>query len=97
MAVNAPAPKNVKAGEPVTAEAWNTIVDAINAVVQFINSSEASSLRVVIKNADITGARVAAIHGNFTAEYQRARKASTRAPGPRTMPPPPSPFTPRNA
>jgi hypothetical protein len=60
MAVDAPVPKNVKAGEPVTAEAWNTIVDAINAVVRFLNNSEASSLRVTIKNPDVTDARVAA-------------------------------------
>lgn len=60
MPINATAPKNVSAGEPITAGAWNVIVDAIKAVVQHLDTSEASSLRVAIKNAGVTGARVAA-------------------------------------
>lgn len=60
MAIDVPAPKTVKAGEPVTAEAWNTIVNAINAAIQHLNNSEASSLRVVVTNAGVTRARVTA-------------------------------------
>lgn len=60
MAINVPAPKQVKPGEPVTAEGWNAIVNAINAAIQYLNTSEASSLRVVIKNPNIGSARVAA-------------------------------------
>jgi hypothetical protein len=60
MAIDVPAPKQVKAGEPVTAEGWNAIVNAINATIQYLNTSEASSVRVVIKNTGVTSARVTA-------------------------------------
>jgi len=60
MPIDVPAPKTVQAGEPVTAEGWNTIVNAINASIQHINNSEASSLRVVVTNAGVTEARVTA-------------------------------------
>src|SRR5206468_6495299 len=60
MAIEAPAPKQVKAGEPVTAEGWNAIVNAITATIQYLNTSEASSVRVVIKNAGVSTARVTA-------------------------------------
>jgi hypothetical protein len=60
MAIDAPAPKQVKAGEPVTAEGWNAIVNAITATIQYLNTSEASSVRVAIKNTGVTTARVTA-------------------------------------
>src|SRR5258707_4653701 len=60
MAIDVPAPKTAQAGEPVTAEGWNAIVNALNATIQYLNTSEASSVRVVIKNTGVTHARVAA-------------------------------------
>jgi hypothetical protein len=60
MAINVPAPKTVKAGEPVTAEGWNALANAINATIEYVNASEATSVRVEIKNPGVTKARVAA-------------------------------------
>src|SRR4051812_25250120 len=45
--------KTVLPGEPVTAQAWNDIVNAIAAIVSHIDSTEATSLRVAIANTGI--------------------------------------------
>jgi PASTA domain len=60
MPINVPPPKTVSPGEPVTAEGWNAIVGGIIALTAFLNASEASSMRVVIKNPGVTDARVTA-------------------------------------
>jgi len=52
MAINPFTPKEVKAGEPVTAQAWNVIVKAIGALTQYLETSEATSLRVRVTNSD---------------------------------------------
>ena len=36
--------KEVSAGQPVTAQAWNAIVQAINTVVDYLKSTEATSV-----------------------------------------------------
>jgi hypothetical protein len=61
MAINVAAPKTVQAGEPITAQGWNTLGTAITTVIQFLNDSEASSLRVSITNSGVTNARVSVI------------------------------------
>ena len=50
--------KNVSPGEPVTAQAWNDIVNTIAALLQHLRDSEAASLRVTITNADLDPAAV---------------------------------------
>ena len=50
--------KTVNPGEPVTAQAWNDIVQALAAMNQYLITSEASSVRVQVANAGIDPARV---------------------------------------
>jgi len=54
--------KNVLAGEPLTAQAWNDVVNAMSAVYNHIESSEASSVKVQISNSgiDLDSVRVTA-------------------------------------
>jgi len=40
--------KNVQAGEPVTAQAWNDVVNSVGAVYEHIENSEASSVKVQV-------------------------------------------------
>lgn len=61
MPVNVPPQKTVNPGEPVTAEGWNALANGINALTTYINGSEASSARVIVKNAGVTQARVTAV------------------------------------
>lgn len=51
MAINPHIPKTVNAGEPVTAEAWNVIVQAILSLTEFVNSSEGSKLGIILQPA----------------------------------------------
>jgi hypothetical protein len=60
MAINVPPQKTVNPGEPVTADGWNAIVGGITALTNYLNSTEATSVRVTIKNAGVTTARVTA-------------------------------------
>lgn len=60
MPVNVPPSKTVNPGEPLTADAWNAIVTGIVALTQYLNSTEATGVHVVIHNAGLTGARVTA-------------------------------------
>jgi hypothetical protein len=60
MAINVPPQKIVSAGEPVTAEGWNALVGGITALTQYLNATEASGVRVAIKNVGVTSARVTA-------------------------------------
>lgn len=52
MAIHPYVPKEVKAGEPVTAKGWNEIVKAVLALAQYLETSEATSLKVKVTNAD---------------------------------------------
>ncbi len=52
MAINPHIPKTVNAGEPVTAEAWNVIVQAILSLTNYLGSTEGSSLQVKLTNTD---------------------------------------------
>jgi hypothetical protein len=52
MAIHPYVPKEVKAGEPVTAQGWNEIVKAVVAITQYLETSEATSLKVKVTNAD---------------------------------------------
>lgn len=52
MAINPHIPKTVNAGEPVTAEAWNVIVQAILSLTNYLGSTEGSSLKVTLTNTD---------------------------------------------
>lgn len=54
--------KTVLPGEPVTAQGWNEIVVAIAAIVQYLQTTQASAVRVAIGNADLdpASARVTA-------------------------------------
>jgi hypothetical protein len=61
MSINVPPQKNVSAGEPVTAEGWNSLVGGITAIVTFLEATEASGARVVIKNTGLVSARVSAV------------------------------------
>jgi len=62
MAINPNIPKTVNAGEPVTAESWNVIVNGIIALTNYLNSTEASSLQVSLTNVGLalSSARVTA-------------------------------------
>ena len=62
MAINPNIPKAVNAGEPVTAEGWNVIVKGIIALTDYLNSTEASSLKVSLTNVGlaVSSARVIA-------------------------------------
>jgi hypothetical protein len=53
MAINPNIPKTVNAGEPVTAEGWNVIVKGIIALTDYLNSTEASSLKVSLTNVGL--------------------------------------------
>lgn len=55
--------KEVSAGQPVTAQAWNAIVQAINTIADYLKSTEATSVKVTLSNADldVSTARVTAI------------------------------------
>ena len=66
MAINPNLPKTVNAGEPVTAEGWNVIVNGIIALTNYLNSTEASSLQVSLTNVGLalTSARVTATRGD---------------------------------
>ena len=61
MSINVPAQKIVSAGEPVTAEGWNALVGGITALTQYLNATEASGVRVTLKNVGVANARVSAI------------------------------------
>jgi len=58
--------KQVHAGEPVTAQAWNEIVVAIGTISAFLESSVAASLKVQVQvqvpapNVDLSGVRLMA-------------------------------------
>lgn len=60
MPINVPPQKTVSPGEPVTAEGWNAIVAGLIALTQYLNATEATGVRVLIKNAGVANARVAA-------------------------------------
>lgn len=45
--------KEVAPGEPITAQAWNELVQGIRALNEFVLASQKTSLRVTIGNADI--------------------------------------------
>ena len=45
--------KNVSAGEPLTAEAWNQLVDGLRAVNDHVRTAVASTLAVTITNVDL--------------------------------------------
>jgi hypothetical protein len=62
MAINPNIPKTVNAGEPVTAEAWNVIVNAILSLTNYLGSTEGSSLEVSLTNTGLNAstARVTA-------------------------------------
>jgi hypothetical protein len=51
MAINPHIPTPVNPGEPVTAQAWNVIVNGIAAISNFLDTSETRSLQVAITNA----------------------------------------------
>lgn len=55
--------KNVTAGEPVTAQAWNDLVNGIAALYAYIEASEASAVKVQLGNTglDLGSVRVAAV------------------------------------
>jgi hypothetical protein len=50
MAINPHVPTPVNPGEPVTAQAWNVFVNAIIAISNYLDSTEASSLQVTVTN-----------------------------------------------
>jgi hypothetical protein len=52
MPIHPYVPKEVKPGEPVTAQGWNEIVKAALAITQYLETSEATSLKVKVTNAD---------------------------------------------
>jgi hypothetical protein len=60
MPITVPPQKTVSPGEPVTAEGWNAIVGGVTALTAYLNATEATGVHVVIKNAGVTDARVAA-------------------------------------
>ena len=63
MAINPNIPIAVNPGEPVTAQGWNVIVNAIVSLTNYLTSTEASSLKVAITNAGMNfgGVRVTAL------------------------------------
>ena len=50
--------KAVSPGEPITAQAWNELVDGIRSLNEFILSSQATALRVQLSNSEIDRASV---------------------------------------
>jgi len=74
MILNPPFIKtNVHAGEPVTAQAWNDIVNAIGAISDFIETSAASSVKVQVAgpNLDVSTVRVTATQGGISFDAVR--------------------------
>jgi len=71
MAINSNIPTTVNPGEPVTAQAWNVIVNAIVSLTNYLTATEASSLNVAISNPDLdpATARVTALRADGTS-YQ---------------------------
>ena len=69
MPINTNIPKTVNPGEPVTAQSWNVIVNAIVAITNYLTSTEASVLKVAITNAGIdpATARVTAVRDDGVA------------------------------
>ncbi len=53
MAINPFMPKTVNAGEPVTAQGWNVIVNAIAALTDYLTTTEAKALQVSITNTGV--------------------------------------------
>lgn len=45
--------KTVTPGEPITADAWNTLVNGISVLNEFIRNSQSASLRVTLVNTNI--------------------------------------------
>ena len=66
MPIDVPAQKTVVPGEPVTAEGWNALVGGVTALTQYLNATEATGVRVTIKNPGVTDARVAATREDGT-------------------------------
>lgn len=60
--------KTVKPGEPLTAQAWNDLVNALASVYDYIETSQASSARVQVTNSGI--------------DLQKVRVTATRADAP---------------
>ena len=60
MPIDVPPQRTVSPGEPVTADGWNAIVGGVTALTQYLNATESSGVRVVIKNPGVTEARVTA-------------------------------------
>jgi len=58
--------KLVNAGEPVTAQAWNDIVEALGQVHTHLESTEATALKVQVTTpgADLASVRVTAVRGD---------------------------------
>jgi hypothetical protein len=58
--------KTVQPGEPLTAQAWNDLVQAIAGLYGYLESTQGTQLRVVLANADIdrASARVTAVGAN---------------------------------
>ncbi len=50
--------KNVQAGEPLTAEAWNQIIEGLRAVNNHLRTAVSSTLKVAIGNTDIDPAEL---------------------------------------
>lgn len=49
---------NVQAGDPLTAQAWNDVVNAMSTVYGFLEATEASAVKVQVANANIDLASV---------------------------------------
>jgi hypothetical protein len=62
--------KLVKAGEPVTAQAWNDIVSGVGQVHEYLEATEASALRVQVAaaGADPGSVRVTAVRDGISFE-----------------------------
>src|SRR5262249_20792042 len=62
MAINPHIPTPVNPGEPVTAQAWNVIVDGIAGIANYLDTTETRSLQITITNtqADPDRTRVTA-------------------------------------
>lgn len=60
MPISVPPQRTVTPGEPVTAEGWNAIVGGVTELTNYLNATEATGLRVLVKNPDVADARVTA-------------------------------------
>jgi hypothetical protein len=58
--------KTVQPGEPLTAQAWNDIVQAVASLYGYLESTQGTQLRVALANADVdrATARVTAVSGD---------------------------------